>query len=714
MHNRLLLTVSLFALGFTAHASAAQVATTSQDTTAPAGPFAQASRLPFQAPDFAQIKDSDYQPAIERGIAAERAEITAIAENAAAPSFANTIEAMERAGQSLDWASMVFHAVVAANTNDGLDKVDSATSPELAALNDAILLNAKLFARVKAVHDEQAKLDLAPDQIMLLNITYARFVHEGALLAPADKERLKAINGQISQLQTDFSQKLTAATRDGALVVNDGAALKGLSPAALADAARAAAGRKLAVGSYVIPMQNTTQQPATSDLVDRATRQALYDASWTRAERGDAHDTRADVAELALLRAQKAALLGYRDFASYVLYDQMAKTPAAAEGFMKGLVPALAAEQHREATEIDAEIVRQGGHFSVRPWDWDRYANTVRQQHLAYDESAVKPYFEIHRVLEDGVFYAANQLYGLTFKKRDDIPVYQPDVTTYTVYDADGTELALFYFDPWQRDNKQGGAWMDAFVAQSKLLGQKAVVFNVENFAKPAPGQPALIGFDDVVTMFHEFGHALHGMLSNQRYPSIAGTSTARDFVEFPSQFNENWATDPQVLAHYAHHWQTDAPLPPALADKLRQVRSFRQGYALGESTTAAMLDMAWHSLPASAGKQDVDAFEAQALADTGLDVADVPPRYRSSYFRHIWANGYAAGYYAYGWTEMLDHDAFAWFTAHGGLTRANGQRFRDMILSKGHSEDYAAMFHAFTGHDPSVQPMLTARGLVK
>jgi len=451
-----------------------------------------------------------------------------------------------------------------------------------------------------------------------------------------------------------------------------------------------------------------------SDLADRATRQALFDASWSRAEKGDATDTRADVAELALLRAQKAALLGYRDYASYVLYDQMAKTPATAIAFMQGLVPALAAEERREAADIDAEIAGQQESFKVRPWDWDRYANLVRTRRLAYDEAAVKPYFEIHRVLEDGVFYAANQLYGLTFKKRDDIPVYQSDVTTYTVYDADGKELALFYFDPWKRDNKQGGAWMDNFVGQSTLLGQKPVVYNVENFAKPADGQPALIGFDDVTTMFHEFGHALHGMLSNQRYPSISGTQTARDFVEFPSQFNENWATDPQVLAHYARHYQTGAPLPPALADKLRQTPSFGQGYALGEATTAAMLDMAWHSVPASAGKQDVDAFEAKALSATGLDVADVPPRYRSSYFRHIWANDYAAGYYAYGWTEMLDHDAFAWFTAHGGLTRANGQRFREMVLSKGHSEDYAAMFRNFTGHDPSVQPMLEARGLKK
>ena len=707
MQLRFILTASALAFGLMALPATAQNA-------APAGPFAQPSRLPFEAPDFAQIKDGDYQPAIEQGIAIKQAEIEAIANRSDAPTFANTIEAMERAGQMLERVNAVFRAVVQANTNDTLDKVDSAVTPKMAALDDAILLNPRLFARIKTLHDSAAHLGLAPDQAMLLDITYAQFVHDGALLSPPDKQRLTAINQRLSTLKTDFSQNLTAATRDGALVVTDIAKLQGLSPAELADAARAASQRKLPVGSYVFPMQNTTQQPASADLADRATRQALFEASWTRAEKGDAHDTRAGIAEIALLRAQKATLLGYRDYASYVLYDQMAKTPATAMAFMQGLVPALAAEQHREAAEINAEIARQHGDFQVRPWDWDRYANVIRQQHLAYDEAAVKPYFEIHHVLEDGVFYAANQLYGLTFRKRSDLPVYQPDVTAYTVYDADGKELALFYFDPWKRDNKQGGAWMSAFVRQSTLLGHRPVVFNVENFAKPAPGQPALVGFDDVITMFHEFGHALHGMLSDQRYPSIAGTSTARDFVEFPSQFNENWATDPKVLAHYARQWQTGAPLPPALAEKLGQVRSFRQGYILGESTTAAMLDMAWHTLPAAAGKQDVDAFEAKALAATGLDVADVPPRYRTSYFRHIWYNGYAAEYYAYGWTEMLDYDVFAWFRAHGGLTRANGQRFREMVLSKGHSEDYAAMFRDFTGHDPSVQPLLLARGLAK
>ena len=719
MTRHLALGASALALALSSPAIAADTpAATPAPAAVPAapysGPFAARSILPFEAPDFAHIQDSDYRPAIEAGIAAQKAEIAAIASNPEAPSFANTIEAMERSGQLLNRAQLVFSALVSANTNDTLDAVDTATSPELSALADSITLNPALFARVKALHDHEDSLGLAPDQKMLLDIDYEQFVHQGALLSDGDKARLTQINARISSLQTDFSQKLTAGTKDGALVVKDKAALAGLSAAALADAVSAAATRKQPAGTYVITLQNTTLQPALDALTNRATREALFNASWTRSEKGDANDTRADVAEIAQLRAEKAQLLGYPDYATYTLYDQMAKTPEAANGFLKALVPALAREERREAAEINALIAHDGGKFTVKPWDWDQYADRVRKAKLAFNEDAAKPYFEITRVLEDGVFYAANQLYGLTFKKRTDLPVYQADVTTYTVYDADGSEMGLFYFDPWKRDNKQGGAWMSNFVNQSGLLGQKPVIFNVENFAKPAAGQPALIGFDDVVTMFHEFGHGLHGLLSNQRYPSIAGTSTARDFVEFPSQFNENWATDPKVLAHYARQYQTGAAMPAALVAKLGQVRRFNQGYALGEAVTAAMMDMAWHALPASAGKQNVDAFEAKALAATGLDVADVPPRYRSSYFRHIWSNGYAAGYYAYDWTLMLACDTFKWFTDHGGLTRANGQRFREMVLSRGHSQDYGDMFRAFTGHDPSVQPMLVARGLAK
>ena len=675
------------------------------------GIFAQVSTLPFQAPDFTKIKDGDFQPAIEQGIAINKAEIEAIAGNPADPTFENTIEAMERSGQQLTRAVYVFSALTAANTNDTLDAIDSATAPQLAALQDSIYLNDRLFARIKHIREKIADMNYRPDQARLLTLTYDRFVKNGALLSAADKEQLKSLNGKLSSLQTEFGQKLTAGTKDAALVVDNKAKLSGLDEAALASATKAAADRGM-TGKFVLPLQNTTQQPLLPSLNDRASRQALFNASWTRSVRGDANDTRAMISEIALLRAQKAQLLGYPDFATFAMTDQMAKTPANALGFLGQIVPALAAAERREAAEINAMIRKSGGKFTVKPWDWDYYAEKLRSQKYSLDDAQIKPYFEITRVLEDGVFFSANQLYGLTFKKRTDIPVYHPDVTVYTVFDKDGSELALFYFDPWKRDNKQGGAWMSNFVDQNRLTGTKPVVFNVSNYTKPAPGQPALVTSDDVKTMFHEFGHALHGMLSDQNYPSISGSNTARDFVEFPSQFNENWRNEPRVFANYAKHYKTGAPMPAALVAKIERASKFGKGQTLGEQITSALLDQKWHSLPASAGKQDVDAFEAKSLAASGLEVELVPPRYRSSYFRHIWGGGYASGYYAYSWTQMLDHDAFQWFKDNGGMTRANGQRFRDMVLSRGNSRDYAEMYKAFAGRDPSIEPMLKANGL--
>ena len=545
----------------------------------------------------------------------------------------------------------------------------------------------------------------------MLTITYQGFVHAGAQLSAADQTRLKALNTRLASLETSFQQKLLAAAKAGALVVDDTAKLAGLDEGKIAAAAADAKGRNLA-GKWLIPLQNTTQQPDLEDMTDRATREALFQSGWTRAEKGDANDTRATIQQIAMLRAQKAELLGYPDWAAYTLYDQMAKTPDVASRFMAQLAAATAPEQKREAAELQAQIAHDGGTFQLKPWDWEHYAAEVRKAKYDLDQNEVKPYFELHTVLEQGVFYAANQLYGLTFKRRTDIPVYQPDVMTYTVYDKDGSELGLMYFDYFKRDNKSGGAWMSNFVGQSRLLGTKPVIYNVANFTKPAAGQPALISSDDVTTMFHEFGHALHGLFASQTYPTVSGTSTARDWVEFPSQFNEHWALDPKVLAHYAKNYKTGAPIPQALVDKIKKAAKFNQGYDLGEVIAAAMLDMDWHSLPASAPKQDVDRFETAALARSGLDVADVPPRYRSSYFLHIWANGYSAGYYAYLWTQMLEHDAYHWFMDHGGLTRANGERFRAMILSKGHTEDYGPMFRAFYGKDPDVGPMLEEHGL--
>ena len=687
-----------------AFAAAAQAPTAS-------GPFATASTLPFQAPRFDQIKDGDYQPGFEQAMAIQMAEVRAIADNPAAPSFDNTIVALEKSGRMLDRVTMAFFGVVQANTNDTLDKVQAAEAPRLSQHQDAINLDPKLFARVQTLYAKRASLKLTPEQAQLLEVYHQQFVHAGAALSAADKDKLKALNTQLSTLETAFQQKLLAATKAGALIVDDKAKLAGLDAGAIGAAEMAAKDRKLD-GKLVLPLQNTTQQPALESLTDRATREALFHNSWTRAEKGDANDTRATIVQIAQLRAQKAALLGYPNWAAYVLEDQMAKTPEAAIAFMQKLVPATAAEQKREAAEIQSVIAKDGQSFTLKPWDWELYSEQVRKAKYDLDQAQVKPYFELHTVLEQGVFYAANQLYGLTFKRRTDIPVYQPDVMTYTVYDKDGTELGLMYFDYFKRDNKSGGAWMSNFVGQSKLLGTKPVIYNVANFSKPAAGQPALISSDDVTTMFHEFGHALHGLFADQVYPTLSGTSVARDFVEFPSQFNEHWALDPKVFAHYAKHYQTGAAMPQPLVDKIKKSAKFNQGYILGELVEAATLDMDWHSLPASAPKQDVDQFETAALAKMGLDIADVPPRYRTSYFAHIWAGGYSAGYYAYLWTQMLEHDSYHWFMDHGGLTRANGQRFRDLILSRGHTLDYGPMFKAFYGKDPDIGPMLEEHGL--
>jgi peptidyl-dipeptidase Dcp len=677
----------------------------------PANPFATTSTLPFQAPRFDLIKDSDYQPAFETAMADHLAEVDRIANDPAAPTFDNTIGALEKSGRMLDRVNLAFFGVVQANTNDTLDKVQETEAPKLSQHQDAINLNPKLFQRVKTLWGKRAALKLTAEQMQVLKIYYDDFVHAGAQLSAADQTRLKALNTQLASLETSYQQKLLAAAKAGALVVDDKAKLAGLDEGKIAAAANDAKERKLD-GKWLLPLQNTTQQPSLEDMTDRATREALFESSVTRAEKGDANDTRPVIQQLAMLRAQKAQLLGYPNWAAYTLYDQMAKTPQAAEAFMQQLAAATAPEQKREAAELQAQIDKDGDKIQLKPWDWDHYSAQVRQAKYDLDQNQVKPYFELHTVLEQGVFYAANQLYGVTFKRRTDIPVYQPDVMVYTVYDKDGSELGLMYFDYFKRDNKSGGAWMSNFVGQSKLLGTKPLIYNVANFQKPADGQPALISSDDVTTMFHEFGHALHGLFANQVYPTVSGTNTARDWVEFPSQFNEHWALDPKVLAHYAKNYKTGAPIPQLLVDKIKKAANFNQGYELGEVIAAAMLDMDWHSLPASAAKQDVDQFETTALAKTGLDVTDVPPRYRSSYFLHIWSNGYSAGYYAYLWTQMLEHDSYHWFMDHGGLTRANGQRFRDMILSKGHTEDYGPMFKAFYGKDPDVGPMLEEHGL--
>ncbi len=680
---------------------------------APANPFDAPSTLPLQAPDFARIKDTDYQPAFETAMKQQAAEMAAIADDRAKPTFDNTIVAMERSGRMLDRVASTFFGVAGANTNDALDAVQTAEAPRLAAHQDSINLNPKLFARIKALYDARDTLKLDPESAQLLKIYYNQFIHSGANLSDADKDKLRALNMEEASLTTTFQQKLLAAGKAGGLVVDNKADLAGLSDAQIAAASAAAESRGLK-GKYVLGLSNTTQQPLLGSLTNRDLRQKLFEASLNRTERGDANDTRATIARIAEVRAEKAALLGYSSFAAYTLYDQMAGTPEAVDKFIGQLTGPTAAKAADEAKQIQAQIDASGSHFALAPWDWEMYADKVRKARYDLDESELKPYFELNTVLEQGVFYAATQLYGITFKERHDIPVYQPDVRVFDVIDKDGSQLGLMYFDYFKRDNKQGGAWTSNFVSQSHLLKTKPVVYNVANFAKPAAGQPALISFDDVTTMFHEFGHALHALFANSRYETLSGTSVARDYVEFPSQFNEHWALYPDVLKHYAVNYQTHQPIPQALVDKLRNSQTWDQGYELGELLAASELDMQWHEIAPGKSPTDVDAFETKALAATHTDFANVPPRYRSTYFLHIWGNGYAAGYYAYQWSVMLDDDAYSWFEHNGGLTRANGQRFRDMILSKGHTEEYGPMFRAFYGKDPDTGPMLEHRGLTQ
>jgi peptidyl-dipeptidase Dcp len=691
----------------------------------PSNPFYAPSPLPFQAPPFDRIHDSDYEPAIEAGIAEQLREITAIANNPEPPTFENTLVAMEKSGQLLRRVTQVFFAITQANTDPTLQKIQDAVTPKLAAQQDAIYLNDRLFARVQKIYQERATLHLDPESLRLVEVDYRQFVKAGAKLSDADKAKLRTLNEEEAVLSNTFTNKLLAGTKAAALHTQDQTSLAGLSAAQMASATLSAQGR--GESGWLIPLQNTTQQPDLAYLSNRRTRMQLFQDSWTRTERGDANDTRATIARLAQVRAQKAALLGYPNYAAWALQDQMAKTPEAALKFLSALVGPATAKAASEQKQIQALIDQQAaaqaggqaggmesGSFQVRPWDWNFYSEQVRKAQYDVDEAELKPYFELNRVLQDGVFYAAHQLYGITFQRRTDIPVYQPDVMVYEVFDADKKPLALMYFDYFKRDNKAGGAWMDNFVGQSRLLGTLPVIYNVANFTKPAPGQPALLSFSDVTTMFHEFGHGLNGMFADTEYPSLSGTNTPRDFVEFPSQFNEHWASDPQVFRHYALNYKTGAPMPQELADRMRKAAKFDQGYLVTEALAASELDMQWHLLPAGAPLQNVDEFERQALTRTHLYLEAVPPRYRSSYFLHIWANGYAAGYYAYAWTQMLDDDAFQWFQDHGGLTRANGDRFRRMVLSRGNTEDLETMYTRWLGAQPSVEPMLKDLGLVE
>ena len=686
---------------------------TATEDAASANPFFAESSLPFALPPFDQIDDAHYRPAFERGMADQLVEIEAIANTADTPTFENTVVQMERSGRLLTRVANVFFGLTSADTNDVLDAIEAEIAPTLSAHNDQILLNDTLFARVKTLYDERDGLDLDAEARRLVEEYYTDFVRAGAQVSAAEKERLKAMNAELAPLGTAFSQNVLGEVNAAAVSVDTEEELIGLSKNEIAAAAEAAVARDLG-GKYVIALLNTSGQPALSSLENRALRERIMAASQARGRQGGEFDNRDIVTRMARLRAERAQILGYPNHAAYILEQQTAQTVDAVNERLASLTPPAVANAQAEAVDLQEMIEAEDGDFALAGWDWAYYTEKVRAARYAFDASQLRPYFEMNTVLTNGVFYAATQLYGLTFKERSELPVYHPDVRVFEVFDAAGAPLGLFLGDFYARPSKRGGAWMNAYVSQSHLLGTQAVVANHLNIPKPPAGAPTLLTFDEVTTMFHEFGHALHGLFSDVRYPYFAGTSVPRDFVEYPSQVNEMWATWPEVLTHYAVHHETGEPMPTELLDKVLATATFNQGFATTEYLAASLIDMAWHQLsPEDVPDADgLVAFEAAALKEAGVALDAVPPRYRSTYFSHIFAGGYSAGYYSYIWSEVLDADSVEWFKEHGGLTRENGDHFRASLLSRGGSVEAMTLFRNFRGADPDITPLLTRRGL--
>lgn len=694
----------------TAPAAEAETAQTDAGQTQN-NPLFEASTLPFQAPDFSAIQDEHFLPALNEGMKQHLAEIEAIAANPEPATVANTLEAMERSGALLTRTSQVFFNLVGTDSNDERRAIQSEIAPRLAAHQDAIMLDPRLFARVKALYDGRADAGHDGETLRLIEQTYQRFVRAGAELSDADKARVRELNEEQAKLTTAFQQTLMKQTDAASVIVENEAELDGLDAAAIAAAAKAAAdaGHE---GKWLLRITNTTRQPVLTSLNNRALRQRVWEASANRGMSDGEGDTRPMVLQLAKLRAERAALLGQPNHAAFGLQNQMAGTPEAVLGMLDELAPAAVANAKAEAAQIQDAIKADGGDFELAPWDWEYYAEKVRASNYDFDPEAVKPYFELNRVLNDGVFFALNRFYGVSFRERTDLPVYHPDVRVFDVIDSDDSQLGLFYVDYFARPSKRGGAWMSSFRGQSQLLDQKPVIINVMNIPKPVDGQPALMSFDEVTTMFHEIGHGVHGLFSQVRYPSLAGTAVSRDFVEFPSQFEEDWNKDPTVLANYARHHETGEQIPAELLEKMFKAYSFNQGFDTLEYVSAALLDMEWHLLPADANVEDVAAFEQAALAKHGVDFAPVPPRYRSTFFSHVFAGGYSAGYYAYMWSEVLAADAFAYVQQQGGLNSEVGSRYRREILSRGNSQDPMQMYINWRGQQPDVEHLLRRRGL--
>ncbi|MEV4837100.1 M3 family metallopeptidase [Nonomuraea sp. NPDC049486] len=651
-------------------------------------PFFAPSSLPYRLPPFDEIREEHYLPAFERGMAEHLAEVEAIAGSDEPPTFDNTIAALERSGRILDRTATVFFSVAASNTSDTLMEIEKRVSPELTRHSDAIRLNRALWARIKRVTTDD------PEQAWLLEKYREDFIRAGADLTEPEQERLRGLNEELSRLSTEFSQNLLKASTESALVVDDAAELDGLDEAAIRSLEKD--------GRYVLPLLNITNQPALAQLTDRDVRRRLFELSVGRAPVNFGLAVR-----MATLRAERAALLGFPDHASYVVADQTAKTVAAVEEMLGQLVgPAV-----RNA-KAEAEALAGQAGFPIEPWDWSYYAEKVRRARYDFDADAMRPYFELGRVFRDGVFEAATRLYGVTFTERPDLSGYHEDVRVFEVFDEDGSALGLFLLDPYARPGKRGGAWMNNLVDQSFLFGEKPVVMNNLNITKPTEG-PTLLSYDEVNTAFHEFGHALHGLFSAVRFPRVSGTSVPRDFVEYPSQVNEMWVTWPEILASYARHHETGEPMPAELVEKLKAAERFNQGFRTVEYLAATLLDWAWHRLAPGQEVTDAEAFEQAALEAAGIAFPPVPPRYRTSYFMHIFSGGYSAGYYSYIWSEVLDAESVEWFKENGGLKRANGDHFRRELLSRGGSVDPLASFRAFRGREPGIGPLLERRGLI-
>lgn len=675
-------------------------------------PFSQPSGLPLKSLDFNAYLSEHFQPAMLAGMKQQLSEIGAITANDDLATFENTIVPLEKSGQLLNRAQSAFGSLTSAHTSDALQNIQSELAPLLAAHSDNILLDRQLFARLKTIFDSQDERNLTEEQRQVLNQYYEDSLRAGADLTDQQQARIRVLNEQLSTLETQFEDNLLAVMKERSIIVDDVAKLDGLSESEIASAAKKATERDQN-GKYLLEISNTTRVPVLASLNNRDLRERVWRASAERALGKDGGiDNRELILELAALRAEKAKLLGFADFATYKLSDQMAKNPTAALKMLTDLVPGVVARVNEEAADLQAAIEAAGANHELQPWDWEYYSEKVRAEKFDVDESAVRPYFELDNVLQKGVFHTMNLLFGITFKERADLPVYHPDVRTFDVLDKDGSVVGLFYFDPFKRDTKRGGAWMNAFVGQTALLDQKPVIVNVLNIPKPADGEPALISFDNVTTLFHEMGHAVHGLFSDVTYPSVAGTATPRDFVEFPSTFQEDWAVQPAILKNYAVHYETGEPIPKQLLDKVIAASKFNQGFDTLEYLSAAILDLEWHLLTDDDLPEGIEEFEAAVLKKHGIDLQAVPPRYRTAFFAHVWGGGYSASYYAYLWSEVLAADAFAFMVQQGGATRENGQRIRDEVLSRGSSRPPMDSYKAFRGQQPTVDALLIRRGL--